>query len=311
LKKIFKTVVYLELSGVNNDNIFEANKEYNIGISNEVMDKTGNQLDTAKAGYASPQSIAEFKNYYIFGFKTDGTTADPDLGSGICDVDNLSINVYHGYYDLDIGRNSVTDQQVDLFRCAGKDNCALPEVDGSDPLITADYDQDRQTGGNQHIYKAIATTANNGFHLSVNTQWSRSDQSDPAKMLTLSNSFEDTSADNNIVSNKSGVVYATINPIKDKENTGLLVVEAQARGSFKDPKFMIFKVDYLGCENPLIFPDEYGNSETWYCRDLGDKYRCVGGVNNGNVCTKQTEAVDCAGAVCQLSLPPAGRIGPQ
>jgi hypothetical protein len=306
-----KTVVYLELAETD---IFAAHKTYNVKILPAVADKAGNQLDLSD--YPSPMTITdggETFGGYAFGFETsEDTSSLPGGASGICDIDTLNILVYHGDYDTDSDRTYVTADPLnpkDLFRCAGKNDCALSAVI-SNPPITADYDQDRQTSGNQHIYKANASSsANTGdFHLSMYAQWSRSDQSDPAKMLTLYNKTADSSPDVNIVRNTNGVVYTTINKIADKENTGLMVIEAQARGSQIDPEYRILEVEYLGCAYPWRFErDEYGNSKTWYCRDTGKDYRCVGGANDGEVCTVASAVDDCgAGITCQLSLPPAG-----
>jgi hypothetical protein len=136
--------------------------------------------------------------------------------------------------------------------------------------VPADYDQDNRTAGNQHIYsaKAFYTGSGQNYHLSMTYRWVRSSASDPANMLQLNNAIEDTDADQNVVRNSSGVAYVTALPQKDKENTSLLIVDAQARASASDPVYKIFKVKYFDCAWPWIFDqDNYGNSYIWYCRD--------------------------------------------
>ncbi|MCX6740627.1 MAG: IPT/TIG domain-containing protein [Candidatus Parcubacteria bacterium] len=276
------TRVSLELTG---DALLSPQKDYIVQISGQVMDLAKNKLDYTTAPYGSKITIVDGagKAYqgYVFGFTTDGTSGNNS--TGICEVSDLSYLIYRN--PIIVGTERFADQifplptetPTDIFRCAGKNDCALPAIlEGNTP---ADYDQESKVNQNQHAYKTepIITKGNNEYRLSATFRWVKSAASDPESMLNIYNSFDDNEKDNPlVVQNKSGVTYATILPIKADENTSLLVAEAQARGStvlYSE----IFKVDYINCTNLWIFDEQdletykgYG-SKTYYCRDKEDE----------------------------------------
>ncbi len=235
-----------------------------LGGDNGVKNDQDAILDNSNTPITDPQS-------YVFYFKTLGTP--DDLQSGICDAEWIDVIVYRQAYTTpDLADRPAEFRNDDLFICAGRDNCHLQ----------ADYDQDPAVAGNQHIYEAVAKYSDkNGsgsFTLNATYKWSKTDESDPQRAVTIFNNQTDgdSEPDNYKVKNESGITYITPAPIK--EAVAKLAVEAQAIGSTASPAQNQFMVYILLCENPWPslsekFPissiiNAY-NFQTYYCRDAG------------------------------------------
>ena len=262
---------------------------YTVGIisgANGVKNLNGVPLDISN----SP--IANIGEAYAFEFKTMGTSADSQ--SGICSVKSIKFNVYRQSFNINdttcsadgsCGVDPCLDgtcssriaevRNNDLFICAGKDDCELD----------IDFDQDNQTGGNQHIYQAIAQYLG-GMTLKATYTWSKTDKLDPKKVLSLYNNqtYDNGETDGNTIEppdpykvrNSNGIVYVTAAAVK--ESIAKLSVQAQAEGTVSSPAQAPFTVYTLLCENPWpSFNEKFPvssiinayNYQTYYCRDAG------------------------------------------
>lgn len=276
-------------------NLYDPDTIYTVGIiggDTGVKNFNGVPLD----GSNSPINLGEDygNSYYIFEIKTLGTASDSQ--SGICNVKDIDFYVYSQPFGENITGTSCTSdgdcdidacqngscwmrpaemRDNDLFICAGKDDCELD----------IDFDQDNITGGNQHIYMAMAKYTE-GMSLKATYTWSKTDKLDPKKVLTLYNNqtYDDGNTDGNIidppdpyrVQNSNGIVYVTAAPVK--ESVSKLSLQAQAEGTVSTPVQAAFTVYTLLCENPWpSFTEKFPvssiinayNFQTYYCRDAG------------------------------------------
>jgi hypothetical protein len=234
-------------------------KIYRVRISRNVSNLEGGLLDNTGTG------VNDSSGDYIFDFMTLGTSGEAK--SGICNVEAVDVRVYRSPFFETNPPLEDRESEIrinDLFICAGKDNC----------LLQADYDQDPDRAGNQHIYEAVAKYRA-GYSIKASYQWSKTDQFDPLKAISLYGPA-DINPDDYKVKNDTGIIYVTAANIK--EAVAKLVVEAQAEGSFATPAQQEFLVYTLLCENPWPsinekFPisniiNAY-NFELYYCRDAG------------------------------------------